>query len=639
MPHPQALVRFPGINEIVDFQYTLEHGISPGIATITCTPQKGWPAKTGNLVLTYGSEPPIILRGFVPDSLSFQFDGSGFLWKLRLLDRRVKWRYGEISASYNKRLPHGPVDKIDPKTERAVVVMMEVLLNAMGEKNFVIAKNYVPKLMPAIFWDYANPAQELNNLCDLCGMRVVLLSDNRVAILPKGRGGLSGGLAPSLPNGPIIYDSGTFDPPGKPKGIVFVCGPTISQVDLLCEAVGDDIDGLVKPIDDLTYRPTNGWLTGNLVTFRHVPLLPDNANVQENWFTLCSPRELAKQSIYKKYRITINGPSGKPVTPPGFKKPLTDVRQILPISQQLIEPTFDLKRGWYRPISNIVWGAFCRGTTNNVETTEVEFKDGSKGTLPIPLIYPRIDPDTGQVIKAFDSTVIFPDEYSIDPETGIITFSRRFLRFINNTDPEKLSVMPAVICIRTAVSVSNDVIHIDKYTSDIDKDGGTSGFIPERHLFRREMAGGISDDYAYVRDDDIFVRHVPKKYVRGSGMVSGTVESNIETVKKYVKERLDAEERKYQTKGPRHVRYAGWRNISTDGAIMQVSWSMSQSGAFMDASLNDEIAVVTVPYAERRILEKAQSTKADAALDAASKVASEKAFPFSRASGLTKSGR
>lgn len=639
MPHPQALVRFPGINEIVDFSYTLEHGISPGIATITCTPQKGWPAKQGNLVLTFGSMQPIVLRGFVPDSLSFQFDGSGFLWKLRLLDRRVKWRYGEISGLFNKRLPHGPVDQIDPKTEANVTFLMEMLLVAMGEKDPVIAKNHVPKLKPYVFWDYSNPAQELSSLCDLCGMRVVLLPDNRVAVLPKGKGGLGGDLAPTLPSGPIIYDSGTFDPPEKPKGIVFVCGATIAQVDLVCEAVGDDIDGLVKPIDDLTYRPTNGWETGNLVTFRHVPLLPDNANVQDNWFNYCSPRELAKQSIYKKYRITINGPSGKPVTPPGFKKPLTDVRQILPISQQLIEPTFDLKRGWYRPVNNIVWGAFCRGTTNNVETSEVEFKNGQKAVLPVPLIFPRIDPETGQILRAFDSTVIYPDEYSIDAETGIITFSRRFLRFVNNEDPTKMKVMPAVIYIRTAVSVSNNVTHIDRYSSDQEAFGFSCGFTPDRHLFRREMTGGIGKEYAYVRDEDIFVRYSPKKYVRGSGVASGVVESNIETVKKYVKERLDAEERKYQTKGPRHVRYAGWRNISTDGAIMQVSWSMSQTGAFMDASLNDEIAVVTVPYAERRILEKAQSTKADAALDAATKVASEKAFPFSRMSGLTKTGR
>lgn len=622
MALPQALVTFPGINQIVEFEYTLAHGISPGVATITLVPQRGWPAKVGNLVLSYDNE-QMALKGFVPDSLSFQIDRSGMLWRLNLLDRRVNWRYGQISGMYNSRLPHGPVDKLDPRNEKKPIELLKKCLEAMKETNYIIAERALPNLRPNVYWDYSNPAQELAILCDTFGMRICLLPDNRVAILPKGKGGLDGNQVPSLPNGPIVQDSGTYDPPERPARIVFVCGATRTQVDLALDAYGDDIDGLVKPINDLTYKPPGGWeKAADIVHFTGVPRTPNSIDINQAWNTLCNPRELAKQSIYKKYRVTIYGVSGRAVTPPGFKDKLKDIRQLMPFGTQLLEPTFDPDTGWYRPVNTIIWGAFARGNKNNYEPTQIELSDGRTAYLPIPIVQPKIDPVTGQKLTKWDTTVIPPDEFSIDQDTGIITFNRRILRYENSTDIKKQVLRPAVLFVRTAVTVSDDV-----------------KFTVKREEFYRELKNPSSTQYAYVKDDDLFVRYVPSFYNKGDHSSSTGKTDNLETVKKYAKERLDAEERKYMVKGPRHVRYAGWKRINPDGAVQQVCWSMGIDGAFTDASLNDEIAVVTVPYSERRFLEKAQNDRTAAAIKMADNLAAERAYAFSKASGLARTQR
>ena len=623
MGFPQALVTFPGIKEIVSFEYSREHGISPGMAMLTLVPQKGWPAKRGPLTLTFGNF-RLSMRDFFPDKLSFQFDQSGFLYKLRLLDRRIAWRYGKISGRYNLRLPNGPVDKIDPRTEATPETLIKQCLKAMGETKYNIAVDYLPDTWrPTVEWDYSSPAQELANLCDQFGMRVVLRMNDSVAIVPKGRGGLSGERAPLLPPGPIIQDSGNFDPPEKPKKIKFVCGGTRTEVDLSCEAVGDDIDGLVKPIDDLTYAPPGGWTTcPDLVAFLGVPLTPNNVNVNDAWNTLCSPRELAKQSIYRKYRITINDMNGKPVRPPGFKKNLEDVRQLLPFGTQLIEPTFDPDTGWYKPVQTIIWGAYARGNVNSHDVTEIERKDGSQVFLPIPIIKPKIDPVTGAKLTTFDTTAFAPDEWSIDPDTGIITFSRQVYRYFNNTDPSKQLIKPAIILIRAAVTVSDPVT-----------------FTVNRYEVDRELSNPtINDDYI-VKDEDLFVRYVPTHYEKGNHSTQDGFSDNIQTVKKYANERLDAEERKFMTLGPRSVRYAGWQLVEMDGGVHQVAYSMSQAGAFTDACLNDELAVLTVSYSDRRFIEKLNGDKMNAVVNAANKLASEKAFAFSKVSGLTRTQR
>ena len=626
MAIPQADVLFPGIKQVESFEYSREHGITPGTACITIAPQEFLPAKTGPLVMAYGRF-RLVMQDFITDTLSFQFNQQGLLWRLKLIDGRWKWRYGEVSGHYNERLPHGPVEKLNPRTEATPEFLVKELFKAMGVKKYNIAS--LPNLRPFVHWDKANPAQELADLCDKFGMRIVYRLNGSVAICPVGRGGMSGDREPLLPDGPIIQDSGTFDPPEQPDEIHFVCGPTRFEVDIPLEAVGDDIDGLVKPIDELSYAPKvkdaagnpgkkADWSQADVVFFLDVPLVTGTIH---NWYNYVSPRELAKQSVYRKYRVRAyyNLASGKkPLKIEGCKTKIENVRQILPIGLQISEPTYDPETGWFKPVSSILWGIYTKGDANNYEWD----RDGKIDIKP-PILYQPRDPGTGQLLVSKDTTVIGPESWNMDPETGIITLSSQVKRITNPTNTANRRYLPAVLWLRTSVTVSD-----------------WNTLIPIRHVVKRTMPPPkLGTGPHIVRDDDIFLRVTPQYSAGNPESSKDAPKDNMDIVKKYANERLDAEQKKFQTKGPRHVTYAGWISVDLDGGIVQVSWTMGKTGAFTAASLNDEIAVLTVPYQERRFIEKLRNDKLDQMLDEFNRNVGEKGYAFSRLSNVSGGAR
>lgn len=649
----EAIVTYPGLSNIISFNYTRGHGISPGFAMITCTPQYDFPARMGTLRMQYGNF-AYEIKDCITDNLSFTFDESGQLWRLTMIDRRWKWRYGSISGRYNVRLPNGPVDKLDPRTEKTPGELIKLLLDAMGEADALVGQ--LPEfLRPSIYWDHANPAQELANLCDQFGMSIVLRADNRMAIFPRGFADLEGSSRTlEFPPEGIIVDSGAYDPPELPDTVKFVCGPSRFQTDLPLDAVGDDIDGLVKPINELSYAPkkrdaggnlTNqpDWSRGDIISFENVPLFnPGDDYNGALWYNYVSPRELARASVFRKYRaratIKISGgtKSGyRPRTIEGYDKKIKDLRLLLPLGAELVEPTFDTVTGWYQPLNCIVWGIFARqegvrnsydiGNFRGVDEDNVDYVD-----VKPPMVFQARDPDTGQLIERLDATVIPPEEYSLDPDTGIFTFNARFFRFIAATDNETRKRKPAILWARIAVTICDDetfVPHreeVEFNTSDI------VGFQGSPKLGTKEFI---------IRDDDIFLRVEPT-YSPGNPQTSAeNPKDNRDFIKKYARERVTAEMRKFQVLGPRYATYAGFIKADLTGDVCQVSYSLNQSGSTTSVSLNGEIAALVVSYSERRFLEKIRNEKLDQVMQAYNRMAFEDGYAFSKLSNLTRTGR
>ena len=189
----------------------------------------GW-----SLTYTGGPEPSVFTIRTVPhldhleshSSLTFGEDGVGYLslrdcllerpylnddrtWDLPILDRRWKWRFGEISGSYNVRRP----DKTY-KREKTPQELAALCLEAMGEQRDRWDVSRLPNFArPEILWKVDNPASMLDELVSQLGCTWTLdYFSDQVVIWPLGEG-------VDLPEGPTIRRSEGRDVRAIPDSI------------------------------------------------------------------------------------------------------------------------------------------------------------------------------------------------------------------------------------------------------------------------------------------------------------------------------------------------------------------------------------------------------------------------------------
>lgn len=290
---PGGSVTWPGVQAPIACSYSTQHGITPGTATLELAPQTTPISEVGTLALKFGSV-TISLPNCKADVATLRRDGNARQWSVSILDRRWKWRFGFISGRYNVREADGT---IDPATEKTPQELASLLLDAMQETGYDVSD--VPNsiggtpVRPPVNWDFANPAQELQSFAEAVGTRVVLrLLTNTVALKLLGSGA-------TLPvDVTTIEDSVTSNPPETPSQVEVVGGRAEYQGDVSgLEAVGMDVDGDVKPIDDLSYKPAVGWVVWD-ETFGNVVeevALPDGRKAK--------PRELAAKTVWRWYRL------------------------------------------------------------------------------------------------------------------------------------------------------------------------------------------------------------------------------------------------------------------------------------------------------------------------------------------------
>ena len=606
----KAEVRFPGIEGIVSAEYTLMHGIRPGVAVITITPQKALPTEEGTLEFRY----PGFNQQFpecIPDQTTFEFNEAGELWRFQIKDRRWKWACEELHGRYNLRLPDEldlleKTESLDFPTEKKPKELLEECLMAMNEAGWKINADLsaVQDMRPTVEWDFANPAEELARLCDLFGLRVVLGLNNKVSIENLGKGA-------DLPSGYVTNDAGGLDTPETPSELKFICGPTRFQIDVLLEAIGEDTDGRLKPIDELSYKPSGGWTAAN------VPYFTGNLGDERT-------RELARKTIYRYYRIHDNpqGADGKPLKVIGDAL-LSDDKlqggegfevkerwQLLPLGDAQTMIVEDRTSGLRHYMAAIVYGIYfpygIKGTDNGNN-----FDPGPNQLIP-PRRFSIVDPITSTTIARGGDTVV-NSGFTIDRERGIVIFNLPIYKHNSSNRQE-----PARLILRTSC-----VVRDQKYRT------------PHRYTVRRRLPNRGDTGPYLVKDDDLFLIARPQvsKHSRGGTdqgdyeLPTTAFEDNSDLVEEQASAALDTVEESFQSLKTRVVTYEGWQAVKPDGAIQQVSWSLTDKGAFTKASRNDEIAVPSVPYRERRFYEKIGSERAQRALDAAFKVVTGGSLP------------
>lgn len=402
----QPIFTYPGITDYLSVSYTLSHGIQPGKLHVRCVAGTASPAAQGTArFIDPGTGVTVELPDCRVDSAHVELTPGGEqIIRLELLDQRWRWRLGKISGQYNLRIEEPT--QIVPGTEKSPRELARLCLAAMNIRHADLTR--MPNQdRPFIDWDIANPASALAALAETVGCTVVLKTNGRVSIEPVGRG------KPLPINGFLLQAGSSYDPPELPLGIELVAGPTRYQVDFELEAVGEDIDGEIKPIDELSYKPKQGWA------------------LEGPWTDNVDPRyqELSQQSLFKLYRI--QAPDYLPGVPKNNGNRVQSIDEVLPLLPHQIDDDLlpDKTRKRRRPW---VYGTYAKGELAAAKQTT--------------------QPPNPNLSKHPEQR--YPRGFTIDLRRGIVRFAEPVFDYIDNGTKQLRK--PADLRLRTAVHWRRD---------------------------------------------------------------------------------------------------------------------------------------------------------------------------------------
>ena len=527
MPYPLATVTFGGIpvNDIRGCNYTLSHGIQPGVAALQTVPLTRDPGEFGTLTFEMAGRRVSFQNCRIEDVVLPNTTGVDY-WTLRITDRRWAWKYGEVSGHYNRRLANGA---IDPKWERTPQQLAAILLNAEGERGFDVAQ--LPNVTrPEFRWESSNPMQELARLCDQLSCRIVLGLDSRVRIWRIGQGNL-------LPvGGKFITSVGEgLKKTARPSSIKVVGGPVLFQSKLKLRAVGEDTNGAIKPVAQLSYTPTSldGWRGWELEDIA----FPNVTRTYQRDGKQLEAKDLAKRTVWRWYQIYEQVHGG--LSPPGWQLPPVVRKEQLwgGIRNDLLEFFADFQ-DVPRPIPAYVEGVFSGGG--------VDHTNAVTGTLA-------------------------PGDFSIDSERGLVMFADPvFKRGVVNHAGVKYSeaFFPADLYLVTSYSCKK---------TDDDMPALTS---LERRFDQRVLSG----------PDIIRAPEIQERFI-GQGANGNNI---IEFPRQgFARDEMNAlinnREQAYRLEPSADIQYDGIEPVSPDGAIQQVTWTKAAGqNATTRASRNRE---------------------------------------------------
>lgn len=284
-----AIARLGGQTSAVGFSGSTGWGETPATLTIIAPADafktlKGQVNKLtieqeGGALLTFEDVRTVSIEEAEPS-------GAGLL-KITVEDRRWRWQFGTIDGDYNVVKDDGTL--LREKTPRQLA---QLLANAMGERRLNV-RNLPNSSRPRKTWRGSSPINELSALCRDLGCVICFNGHQDRPSIERV------GVGDRIPQQPVISESRGVRIPAWPSSIIIDTSPTLFQHGLeFFEAVGMDTDGKVKPIDQLSYRPADGWGVTD-------PL--DWIDIDAQYISggeLVNARDLATATVWKWYRLT-----------------------------------------------------------------------------------------------------------------------------------------------------------------------------------------------------------------------------------------------------------------------------------------------------------------------------------------------
>ena len=272
----QALVQYPGLQNIRSASLSFSHGTMPSAFLFDALPQATIPADIGDLVIQFGGV-SLKFTDCAITSAKMRVGSGGRIWSVSMLDRRWRWQFNEISGHYNQRRADGSIQQ---DTEKTPEELIKLLLEAMKEKNVDLSQ--VPDTpRPLAIWNAANPAQQLEDLAEYLGLRIVLGLDDKVKLLQVAQG-------KNLPTANIMSPSIGIERAVVPDSLKLIGAPVEFQARIKLEAVAFDVDDKIKLVADLSYKPIS-------LHFRDPRAFTDVT-------VSVKARELAQRDVFKLFR-------------------------------------------------------------------------------------------------------------------------------------------------------------------------------------------------------------------------------------------------------------------------------------------------------------------------------------------------
>lgn len=541
----ETTATFPGIVAVVGGTFTWGHGETPGVCVLQIAPQPRAPETIGTLEIRYGNVGLRFDRCRVVAS-RLRRDTSGQLVEITIQDWRWEWQdRGYMNCRYNLRNGDGTLVDHWEKPPQAIATEA---FKAFGQKKFDVTQ--LPNgPRPLVDWTFENPAKSLSTLCESLGCRLAPKFSNGCDIVKLGQG-------QPLPTGkefPLIEMNVGLDPPEKPGALMVVGGPTEFEVDLELEAVALEPSGEYVLLDDVSYKPTGGWTNDATKDF-------DGLDDADHLL-----KRLAKQSVYKLYRIKIPADG---LVIPGYTDAtgdrVTRMDQLVILDRQCTQVE---QLGKKEFLPTMVFGAFR--DDNSLY--------GYTNTLTEPKPIADLESDLAK-------QSIYRHGHDIDTERGIVRLSTRCTLVDTATD----GIIPAKLRLRVAVCV---------------RDAKTGGV--KRHTRERKYPGNNSTIPKILRHEEIVTR-VTLSYPNQAGIRRAfnfyEVETNTAETDKEADYYLDIEEQSYQTLRPADATYAGIVPYSPDGVLHHIVWTWGNGGPTTTRiGYNCELLNYITPYKQRRL--------------------------------------
>ena len=251
--------------------FTMTQGVSPSSCSIWLVGHV-LPPRSGSLWFSdeWGS---VSFYPMIAIEPSFSEGPEGKLTRVTLVDKRFFWKRGYVEGIYNRPLGYTQYQ------ERALSTLLKDCFDAV-QTSYALFQ--IPNAYPEVVWEYDNPIAMVQDLCERYGLGIGLMNNGTAWVAPMNY--FVGGWPSRRYK---ISEKATGNSWG-PSSIIVVGNRLVNQecfYDLT--AVGLETDGVIKPINDLSYTPSGGW--GNSI----VKLFSDISNEEH--------RKLALHCIFKWY--------------------------------------------------------------------------------------------------------------------------------------------------------------------------------------------------------------------------------------------------------------------------------------------------------------------------------------------------
>lgn len=517
----------------------------PGSISFTMAPQKYWNESVINIEMNYNSFRYRLVECQVKNVIEIP-GGDSIIWQVTAVDRRWKWQEAIISGVYNRYLENGAIWKRTEKTPRE---MLTILMKKLGEKKFDVSK--APNsTRPSVEWQNAKAFLEADALCAKLGCRLIHNLNDSFSVMPIGEG-----RPIDARDGVKSYTTGLNLPCG-PDGFDALFRPRY-EVDIRLKAMGIEEDGTLKPINDLSYKPTNGWSGEYPGEFSGVVDKMDGDRFYQ---------ELARRSVWKMWQVTLVDKNGGPIKIPGFKgKPPKKIEEILPIYAESVAEHSNLPGNDFYNYRRMpfVWGYHVNGSLKGQIAFETDANQYARNAW-------RYEP--GEVNDSIIETI----DFSIDSERGLFIFNEPIYAF-DLDDPEAGYRTPELTA-RVSITI---------------RDPETLGELWHVvHRDRKVEQRGIGSRAITIQD-------VTADFWFDS---NNKEQSNKRLIEKAANHYMDQAEKEYQYERPHTVSFNDWRPIAMSGAILEVTYERGPGGCATTASYNDRHEWARPSYEETRLL-------------------------------------